>query len=119
MIFIAITAAGIIGMLFSMAVWYLRKFTQGDSPASLADEPQAEVTLASKPASLPAVARSMTLRRGEMLGEPEGSEPAGTLTHFKQCLICGATIDCRDLGQVLEHTHGQDIEWRESAAPGA
>lgn len=61
----------------------------------------------------------MMLRRGEIMGEAEGWKPAGDLDHFMQCPICGGTIDCRDLGQVMDHLHGQDVEMLDSAAPGS
>lgn len=59
------------------------------------------------------------IRRGEIVGRPDGWTPQAELDHFEQCPICGGTIDCRDLAQVLEHLHGQEIEWLESTAPGA
>ena len=33
----------------------------------------------------------------------EGGEPANEREHFMKCATCGHMIDCRDLGEVLEH----------------
>jgi hypothetical protein len=33
------------------------------------------------------------------------------LDHFGNCPVCGAYIDMRDLGQVLEHIHDGEIEY--------
>jgi hypothetical protein len=30
--------------------------------------------------------------------------------HFGNCLVCGAYLDMRDLGQVLAHIHDAEIE---------
>jgi predicted protein tyrosine phosphatase len=32
------------------------------------------------------------------------------LDHFGNCPICRALVDMRDLAQVMEHVHGQEIE---------
>jgi hypothetical protein len=32
------------------------------------------------------------------------------LDHFGNCPFCGALVDMRDLAQVMEHVHGQEIE---------
>jgi hypothetical protein len=32
------------------------------------------------------------------------------LDHFGNCPVCGALVDMRDLGQLLEHVHGQNID---------
>lgn len=29
------------------------------------------------------------------------------IEHFGNCPVCGALVDMRDLGQVMEHMHGQ------------
>jgi hypothetical protein len=41
--------------------------------------------------------------RGKYIGERVGEPPAGDAEHFIKCEACGGWIDCRDLGQVLEH----------------
>lgn len=42
------------------------------------------------------------IRRGEIIGEP--LEPVESeAEHFIRCPKCTGWIDCRDLGQVLEH----------------
>ena len=44
-------------------------------------------------------------------GKPGGLwEPRCEADHFITCTICGETFDMRDLGQVLDHLHGQEIE---------
>jgi hypothetical protein len=32
------------------------------------------------------------------------------LDHFGNCPVCGSLVDMRDLGQLLEHVHGQSID---------
>jgi hypothetical protein len=32
------------------------------------------------------------------------------LDHFGNCPVCGALVDMRDLGQLLEHVDGQSID---------
>jgi hypothetical protein len=44
-----------------------------------------------------------TVPRGKIIGKRLGVEPANEAEHFIQCPTCGGWIDCRDLGQVLEH----------------
>jgi hypothetical protein len=43
-------------------------------------------------------------------GKPEGSAPESERDHFIRCTICGKMLDMRDLGDVLDHLHGQEIE---------
>lgn len=43
-------------------------------------------------------------------GRPEGLAPQRESDHFIRCTICGKMLDMRDLGDVLEHLHGQEIE---------
>ena len=43
-------------------------------------------------------------------GRPVGWQPRCEADHFIRCTICGELLDMRDLGEVLEHLHGQDIE---------
>ncbi len=40
--------------------------------------------------------------RGKFIGTRVGGEPENEADNFDQC-GCGAWVDCRDLGQVLEH----------------
>ncbi|MGX4803186.1 hypothetical protein [Bradyrhizobium guangdongense] len=40
----------------------------------------------------------------------EGWTPASEEDHFMICPTCGERIDCRDLGEVLEHLHGEPVE---------
>jgi hypothetical protein len=35
--------------------------------------------------------------------------------HLGDCPVCGASVDMRDLGQVLAHMHGGEIEILESS----
>jgi hypothetical protein len=44
----------------------------------------------------------MRIRRGEIIGRRVGKQPANETEHFIRC-DCGGWVDCRDLGQVLEH----------------
>ena len=30
--------------------------------------------------------------------------------HFGNCPFCGASVDMRDLGQVMVHAHGQEVQ---------
>ena len=50
-----------------------------------------------------------------------GYDPDGTaqteIDHFGNCPVCGALIDMRDLGQLLAHFHGAEIEVVEGASP--
>jgi hypothetical protein len=32
------------------------------------------------------------------------------IEHFGNCPVCGALADMRDLGQVIERAHGQEVE---------
>ncbi|MCK1288589.1 hypothetical protein IVB41_32285 [Bradyrhizobium sp. 44] len=48
----------------------------------------------------------MTFREGK----PEGPPPQSEREHFIRCTICGKMLDMRDLGDVLKHLHGQEIE---------
>lgn len=44
-------------------------------------------------------------------GKPTGSwHPEREADHYIRCTICGEMFDMRDLGQVLDHLHGQEIE---------
>jgi hypothetical protein len=43
------------------------------------------------------------IRRGEIIGQRVGGEPASEAEHYIRCPDCGGWIDCRDLGAVLEH----------------
>lgn len=44
-----------------------------------------------------------TIRRGEIIGERVRGEPKSEAEHLIRCPACGAYVDMRDLGQVLEH----------------
>ena len=44
-----------------------------------------------------------TVPRGKIIGKRIGGEPTQEAEHFIRCPACGGWIDCRDLGQVLEH----------------
>jgi hypothetical protein len=46
-------------------------------------------------------------RRGEIIGQRIDREPASEAEHFIRCPTCGGLVDCRDLGQVLEHEAGE------------
>ena len=50
-------------------------------------------------------ARSMTRPGRDIVGGAKTE-----LDHFGNCPICCALIDMRDLAQVMEHVHGQEIE---------
>jgi hypothetical protein len=41
--------------------------------------------------------------RGRYLGKRLGDSTKSDAEHFIRCPTCGGWIDCRDLGQVLEH----------------
>jgi hypothetical protein len=41
--------------------------------------------------------------RGTIFGRRVGDPPKSEAEHFIRCPACGGWIDCRDLGQVLEH----------------
>ncbi len=43
-------------------------------------------------------------------GRPVGPPVRSEAEHFIRCPICGEMIDMRDLAQVMEHLHGQEIE---------
>jgi hypothetical protein len=43
-------------------------------------------------------------------GKRQGPAPQNETDHFITCTICGETFDMRDLGQVLDHLHGQEVE---------
>ncbi|TWB66650.1 hypothetical protein [Bradyrhizobium sacchari] len=44
-------------------------------------------------------------------GKPSGSwRPQCEADHYIRCPICGELLDMRDLGEVLDHLHGQEIE---------
>ena len=47
--------------------------------------------------------RPRKLRRGEIIGERVGGEPADEAANFMKCPVCGGSFDIRDLAQVLEH----------------
>lgn len=42
-------------------------------------------------------------------GKPKGWQPRDERDHFILCPCC-ELLDMRDLGQVLDHLHGQEIE---------
>jgi hypothetical protein len=44
-----------------------------------------------------------TVPRSKIIGKRVGSEPTNEVEHFIRCPRWGSWIDCRDLGQVLEH----------------
>jgi hypothetical protein len=44
-----------------------------------------------------------TIKRGEIIGKRVGERPKDDAEHFLLCPACNGWIDCRDLGQVLEH----------------
>jgi hypothetical protein len=43
-------------------------------------------------------------------GKPDGPAPQNERNHFIRCTICGEMLDMRDLGDVLDHLHGEEIE---------
>lgn len=43
-------------------------------------------------------------------GKRLGTQPRNDLEHFIRCPICGKMLDMRDLGDVMDHLHGQKIE---------
>lgn len=43
-------------------------------------------------------------------GKPLGPAPQSEREHFMRCPVCGKMLDMRDLGDVLDHLHGQEIE---------
>ncbi|MCK1625916.1 hypothetical protein IVA98_22660 [Bradyrhizobium sp. 160] len=43
-------------------------------------------------------------------GKPLGWTPRDERDHFIRCPVCGETLDMRDLAQVIDHLHGQDVE---------
>jgi hypothetical protein len=51
----------------------------------------------------------------------KGYDPDGVaqteIDHFGNCPVCGGLVDMRDLGQLLAHIHGAEIEVIESAGP--
>ena len=59
----------------------------------------------------------MSLHREEIIGKPQGWQPEAELDHFMLCLTCGGSMDCRDLGQVMEHLHGDEVEWLNATTP--
>ena len=54
-------------------------------------------------ARLQATLLTVGLPRGRYLGKWLGDPPANEAEHFIRCPACGGWINCRDLGQVLEH----------------
>jgi hypothetical protein len=46
----------------------------------------------------------MMIPRGKYLGEHVGGPPKDEAEHFVRCSACGGWIDCRDLGQVFDHS---------------
>lgn len=48
-------------------------------------------------------------------GKPQSPPPQSERDHFICCTSCGNMLDMRELGDVLDHLHGQEIE-EESAA---
>ena len=61
----------------------------------------------------------MTVQRCESIGTPIEGEPDNQLDQFKVCPHCGQKFDCRDLAQVMEHMHGEEMPSLDSAAPGS
>lgn len=49
-------------------------------------------------------------------GKPLGWWPQTERDHFLRCPACGEMLDMRDLGQILDHLHGKQIE---EEPPGA
>ncbi|WP_192859598.1 hypothetical protein [Bradyrhizobium sp. DOA9] len=43
-------------------------------------------------------------------GKPLGWTPRDEREHFIRCPVCGEMLDMRDLSEVLEHLHGQEVE---------
>lgn len=43
-------------------------------------------------------------------GKLKGPAPQDERDHFIRCTICGKVPDTRDLGDVLDHLHGREIE---------
>jgi hypothetical protein len=43
-------------------------------------------------------------------GKPKGPAPQNESDHFIRCPVCGKMLDMRDLGDVLDHLHGQETE---------
>ncbi|MEY9884959.1 hypothetical protein [Bradyrhizobium sp. USDA 329] len=43
-------------------------------------------------------------------GKPHGWHPRSEGDHFIRCPACGKMLDMRDLSNVIEHLHGQEIE---------
>jgi hypothetical protein len=43
-------------------------------------------------------------------GKLEGPAPQNERDHFIRCTMCGKMLDMRDLGDVLDHLHGEEIE---------
>jgi hypothetical protein len=41
--------------------------------------------------------------RRNHIGCPMGNSPKNEAEHFYRCWACGGWVDCRDLGQVLDH----------------
>jgi hypothetical protein len=42
--------------------------------------------------------------RGTIFGRRVGHQPKSEAENFIRCPACGGWIDCRDLGQVFEHS---------------
>lgn len=42
--------------------------------------------------------------------KPQGWRPQSENDHFIRCPICGKMLDMRDLSEVIDHLHGQNIE---------
>ncbi|MCK1622410.1 hypothetical protein IVA98_03955 [Bradyrhizobium sp. 160] len=43
-------------------------------------------------------------------GKPLGWAPQDEREHFIRCTICDEWLDMRDLGEVLDHLHGQEVQ---------
>jgi hypothetical protein len=56
--------------------------------------------------------------RGTYFGRPIGAQPKDEAEHFIRCPACNGWIDCRDLGQVLEHEGRCHIRLRTSRNDG-
>jgi transcription initiation factor IIE alpha subunit len=43
-------------------------------------------------------------------GRPADGKELEERDHYIRCPICGEMLDMRDLGDVIDHLHGQEIE---------
>ena len=44
-----------------------------------------------------------SIRRGEIIGQPNGGVAESEADHFMQCPACNGWFDMRDLGAALDH----------------